>query len=81
MILVGSLFLLERFDYISTSRVWDFWPMILIVIGLTQNAAAGHDLPREALHSETLRVGIAAVARASESFLVCHCEPSFERES
>lgn len=35
MIFVGSLFLLERVDYISTARAWDFWPMILIAIGLT----------------------------------------------
>lgn len=34
MILVGAIFLLERFDYLSMGQVWRLWPMILIAIGL-----------------------------------------------
>jgi hypothetical protein len=36
MILVGMLFLLERFDYLSIGDVWRLWPLIFIVIGVLQ---------------------------------------------
>ena len=35
MIAVGLVFLLERFDVLPLRQVWRYWPMILIVIGLT----------------------------------------------
>ena len=34
MIVVGAIFLLERFDYVAVGEVWRLWPMILIVLGL-----------------------------------------------
>jgi hypothetical protein len=34
MIIVGTVFLLERFDYVSTRQVWRLWPVIVICIGL-----------------------------------------------
>src|SRR5215470_11792765 len=40
-----------------------------------QNGAAGHELPAEALHAEHLRVGVASVARAADTFLVRHGFP------
>jgi len=34
MIVVGTLFLLQRFDVVPVGRVWQFWPLILIGFGL-----------------------------------------------
>jgi len=34
MIAVGTAFLLERFDVLALRQVWDYWPMIFVVIGL-----------------------------------------------
>ena len=34
LIALGALFLLANFDVIAIDRIWDFWPVIVIVIGL-----------------------------------------------
>jgi len=34
MMVVGTLFLLQQFDVVPVDRVWQFWPLILIGIGL-----------------------------------------------
>ena len=34
LIAVGTAFLLERFDFLSLRQVWQYWPMIVVVIGL-----------------------------------------------
>jgi len=34
MIAVGTMFLFERFGYISTGQVWRLWPLVVICIGL-----------------------------------------------
>lgn len=34
MIVVGTIFLLDRFDVVSMDRVWQFWPLFLIWMGL-----------------------------------------------
>jgi len=31
---LGGVFLLANFDVIAIDRIWDFWPVIVIVIGL-----------------------------------------------
>ncbi|MGD8330582.1 MAG: DUF5668 domain-containing protein [Acidobacteriota bacterium] len=36
MIVVGTVFLLERFDYISMRQAWDLWPGLLIALGAMQ---------------------------------------------
>jgi len=36
MIVVGTVFLLERFDYISTRQAWNLWPALLIALGALQ---------------------------------------------
>jgi len=36
MILVGMLFLLERFDYLSMGDVGRLWPLVIIAIGAMQ---------------------------------------------
>src|SRR5215472_8074187 len=37
-----------------------------------ENASRGDELPAEALHAQHLRVGIAALARTADTFLVAH---------
>jgi hypothetical protein len=34
LIALGAIFLLANFDVIAIDRIWDFWPIIVIVIGL-----------------------------------------------
>lgn len=34
MIVVGVVFLLDRFDVVSFGRVWQLWPLFLVWIGL-----------------------------------------------
>ena len=34
LIAVGGVFLLANFDVIAIDRIWDFWPVIVIIIGL-----------------------------------------------
>ncbi len=34
MIALGGIFLLGNFDVIDFDRLWDFWPVIVIVIGV-----------------------------------------------
>lgn len=36
MIVVGTVFLLERFDYISMNQAWRLWPALLIALGALQ---------------------------------------------
>lgn len=36
LIVVGALFLFERFDLISMRQVWRFWPLFIIWLGLSQ---------------------------------------------
>lgn len=36
MIAVGLVFLLDRFDVLVLRQVWQYWPMILIVLGLVK---------------------------------------------
>jgi hypothetical protein len=34
LIVLGGIFLLGNFDIINYDRIWDFWPVVVIVIGL-----------------------------------------------
>jgi hypothetical protein len=34
LLAAGVILLLDNFDIISTASAWDFWPLILIIIGL-----------------------------------------------
>ena len=45
MIVVGTLFLLERFDYLSTGQVWQLWPVLLICFGLVNLLRPGDGRP------------------------------------
>ena len=34
LIALGAIFLLGNFDIISYDRIWDFWPLAVIIVGL-----------------------------------------------
>jgi hypothetical protein len=34
LIVLGGIFLLSNFDIIDYDRIWDFWPVVVIVVGL-----------------------------------------------
>jgi len=34
LIVLGGIFLLGNFDIIDYDRIWDFWPVVVIVVGL-----------------------------------------------
>ena len=34
LIVLGGIFLLGNFDIINYDRIWDFWPILVIVVGL-----------------------------------------------
>jgi hypothetical protein len=34
LIVLGGIFLLGNFDIINYDRIWDFWPVVVIVVGL-----------------------------------------------
>jgi TM2 domain-containing membrane protein YozV len=34
LIVLGGIFLLGNFDIINFDRIWDFWPLLVIIIGL-----------------------------------------------
>ncbi len=34
LLITGCVLLLNNFDFIDTASVWDFWPVILIAIGI-----------------------------------------------
>lgn len=34
LIVLGGIFLLGNFDVINYDRIWDFWPVVVIIVGL-----------------------------------------------
>lgn len=36
LILIGALLLLDRFDIIYIESIWQFWPLIFVLIGITK---------------------------------------------
>jgi TM2 domain-containing membrane protein YozV len=34
LIVLGGIFLLGNFDIINYDRIWDFWPLVVIIVGL-----------------------------------------------
>ncbi len=54
MIAVGTMFLLERFGYLSTGQVLRLWPLVVISIGLVHLVRPGSGRP----HIFLLLVGI-----------------------
>jgi hypothetical protein len=34
LIVLGGIFLLGNFDIINYDRIWDFWPVVVIIVGL-----------------------------------------------
>ncbi len=34
LLVIGSILLLDNFDIINTPSIWNFWPLILIIIGI-----------------------------------------------
>ena len=45
MIFVGTVVLLDRLYYIDAGAYWHYWPLLLVVVGLTQ--VMGYPNPRE----------------------------------
>jgi hypothetical protein len=38
---IGALFLLNNLDFIYVGRVWDYWPFILVALGIQKVVTAG----------------------------------------
>jgi hypothetical protein len=36
LIIVGTLFLLQQFDVTRFGRLWDYWPLILVALGVAR---------------------------------------------
>ncbi len=45
LIVVGTVVLLDRLDYIDASLSWHYWPLLLVAVGINQ--AIGSPSPRE----------------------------------
>lgn len=42
MILVGSIFLLDRMDYLDVSELWHYWPALIALSGAIKILSAKH---------------------------------------
>ncbi|MCC2955208.1 DUF5668 domain-containing protein [Massilia sp. IC2-477] len=45
MIAFGTFFLLDRMDFLDAETYWHYWPLALVIVGLTQ--LAGFPKPRD----------------------------------
>ncbi|MFC0252431.1 LiaI-LiaF-like domain-containing protein [Massilia consociata] len=45
LIVVGTVFLLDRLGHIDASETWHYWPLLLVVVGINQTI--GYPSPRE----------------------------------
>ncbi|MGH8853963.1 MAG: LiaF transmembrane domain-containing protein [Telluria sp.] len=45
LIIVGTVVLFDRLDYIDAGAFWHYWPLLLVVVGINQTI--GYPSPRE----------------------------------